>query len=88
MGDNQTAVAYTVDMGRGKSSVCTYQEQSPTLACTHYGEPAVAYGVTTKGNGDAFIARERHTSLTDDGGQAGQGYPCVLIPKAGESDVI
>lgn len=32
MGDNQTAVAYTVDMGGGKSSVCTYQEQSPTTA--------------------------------------------------------
>ena len=81
MGDNQTAVAYTVDMGGGKSSVCTYQEQSPTLACTHYGEPAVAYGVTTKGNGDAFIARERHTSLSNGGGQAGQGYPCVLYPQ-------
>lgn len=25
------------------------EEQSPTLTCTHYGEPAVAYGVTTKG---------------------------------------
>lgn len=49
MGDNQTAVAYTVDMGGGKSSVCTYEEQSPTLTCTHYGELAVAYGVTTKG---------------------------------------
>lgn len=74
-------VAYTVDMGGGKSSVCTYEDKSPTLTCTHYGEPAVAYGVTTKGNGDAFIARERHTSLTDGGGQAGQGYPCVLYPQ-------
>ena len=49
MGDNQTAVAYTVDMGGGKSSVCTYQEQSPTLACTHYGEPAVAYTLIIRG---------------------------------------
>lgn len=49
MGDNQTAVAYTVDMGGGKSSVCTYQEQSPTLACTHYGEPAVAYTLKIRG---------------------------------------
>lgn len=37
-----------------------------------------SYGVTTKGNGDAFISAERHTSLTVGGGQAGQGYPCVL----------
>ena len=43
------AVAYTVDMGGGKSSVCTYQEQSPTLACTHYGEPAVAYTLKIRG---------------------------------------
>lgn len=37
----------------------------------------MAYGVTTKGNGDAFISEERHTSLSGGGGQAGQGYPCV-----------
>ena len=43
------AVAYTVDMGGGKSSVCTYQEQSPTLACTHYGEPAVANTLKIRG---------------------------------------
>ena len=42
---------------------------------------AVAYGVTTKGNGDAFISEERHTSLSGGGGQAGQGYPCVLYQK-------
>lgn len=41
---------------------------------------AVAYGVTTKGNGDAFISEERHTSLTSGGGQAGQGYPCAMTP--------
>lgn len=35
------------------------------------------YGVTTKGNGDAFLALERHTALSVGGGQAGQGYPCV-----------
>ena len=38
------------------------------------------YGVTTKGNGDAFISFERHTSLSVGGGQAGQGYPCVMQP--------
>ena len=55
MGDNQTAVAYTVDMGGGKSSVCTYQEQSPTLACTHYGEPAVAYTLKIRGGCDTYM---------------------------------
>ena len=40
-------------------------------------QTAVAYGVTTKGNGDAFVSEERHTTLSVGGGQAGQGYPCV-----------
>ena len=35
-------------------------------------------GVVTKGNGDCFLTPERHTSLSGGGGQAGQGYPCVL----------
>ena len=55
MEDNQTAVAYTVDMGGGKSSVCTYQEQSPTLTCTHYGEPAVAYTLKIRGGCDTYM---------------------------------
>lgn len=37
-----------------------------------------AAGVVSKGNGDCFITPEQHTSLTSGGGQAGQGYPCVL----------
>ena len=48
------AVAYTVDMGGGKSSVCTYEEQAPTLACTHYGEPAVAYTLKIRGGCDTY----------------------------------
>ena len=35
-------------------------------------------GVVTKGNGDCFLTPECHTSLSGGGGQAGQGYPCVL----------
>ena len=38
----------------------------------------VAAGVVTKGNGDCFLTEDVHTSLTGSGGQAGQGYPCVL----------
>ena len=36
-----------------------------------------AFGVVSKGNGDCFLTPGRHASLTG-GGQAGQGYPCVL----------
>jgi len=35
-------------------------------------------GVITKGNGEVILTPEKHTSLTSGGGQAGQGYPCVL----------
>ena len=38
----------------------------------------IAEGVVAKGNGDCFLTPERHTALTAGGGQAGQGYPCVL----------
>ena len=38
----------------------------------------ISVGVVTKGNGDCFLTPERHTSLSSGGGQAGQGYPCVL----------
>lgn len=38
------------------------------------------YGITTKGSGDAFISQERHTALSGGGGQAGQGYPCAMVP--------
>lgn len=38
-----------------------------------------AYGLVTKGNGEAWLICEKHTSLATGGGQAGQGYPCVLV---------
>jgi DNA (cytosine-5)-methyltransferase 1 len=70
---------------------------SPTLTGADGGggrNPAgllFAAGVVSKGDGDCFLTPEKHTSLTSGGGQAGQGYPCVLTaafsagasPKAG-----
>lgn len=41
-------------------------------------EQTAVSGVVTKGNGDCFLTPNVHTSLTGGGGQAGQGYPCVL----------
>lgn len=41
-------------------------------------EQTAVSGVVTKGNGDCFLTPDVHTSLTGGGGQAGQGYPCVL----------
>lgn len=45
------------------------------------------YGIVSKGNGEAWIIPEGHTSLSIGGGQAGQGYPCVMVIKDdGDSD--
>lgn len=47
--------------------------------------PMIVYGVTAKGNGDAFINEQTHTSLSAGGGEPGQGYPCVLVLKDEEN---
>ena len=39
-----------------------------------------SYGIVSKGNGEAWLIEEKHMALCVGGGQAGQGYPCVLIP--------
>lgn len=39
----QKKVAISVDMGGGKSSCVILENLSPTLTCTHYGEPVVCY---------------------------------------------
>ena len=46
----------------------------------------IAYGVVSKGNGEAFLTEERHMSISLGGGQAGQGYPCVLITDEDKAD--
>ena len=38
----------------------------------------IASGVMTKGNGETSLTPELHRTLSCGGGQAGQGYPCVL----------
>ena len=97
-GDNQMAVAYGISSyesnamkSKNPHSGIYEADTSRTLdlnggnpACNQGGIAIVepAYGVVTKGNGDAFIAEERHTALTAGGGQAGQGYPCAMQPLA------
>ena len=74
--DNPHSGIYVADTSRTLDALnCGYP------GCNQGGMAVVqpvAYGVTTKGNGDAFISEERHTSLCSGGGQAGQGYLCVL----------
>ena len=58
-----------------------YSESETMYTLNTVEQHAVAYGVTTKGNGDAFINSETHTALSTGGGEPGQGYPCVLEQK-------
>ena len=75
------AVCYALDQQGGKGGANYAEDVMPTLCSDSHGTPhAVAYGVTTKGNGDAFISEERHTSLSTGGGQPGQGYPRAMQP--------
>ena len=46
----------------------------------------VAAGVVSKGDGTCFLTEEAHTALTSGGGQAGQGYPCVLTRNSLEKE--
>ena len=55
---DRPAVVYVVDQGGGKSAANVAENLSPTLACTHGGEPAVVYESEEKivyaiGNGQA-----------------------------------
>lgn len=67
-----------------QSRVFTPEGVAPTLAGADGGggrNPAgllFAAGVISKGDSDCFLTPEVHTSITSGGGQAGQGYPCVL----------
>ena len=61
-GANNTAIICSATQQGGDSERCA-------------GE---ASGVVSKGNGEAFLMREKHMALACGGGQAGQGYPCVL----------
>ena len=46
----------------------------------------VAAGVVSKGDGTCFLTEVAHTALTSGGGQAGQGYPCVLTRNSLEKE--
>ena len=55
----------------------TLDNNGGSPACNQ-GGVAIVNGVVSKGNGEAFLTGDKHTSLSIGGGQAGQGYPCVL----------
>jgi len=81
--DDPESSIIAIDQQGGKGNANYAVDVMPTLCSDSHGTPhAVAYGVTSKGNGDSFISEERHTALSTGGGQPGQGYPCVMQPIA------
>ena len=74
------------DLGVARTIACGTHASGPHLTKTLVtsavsdvsNNESKAYGVTTKGNGDAFINPNTHTALSTGGGEPGQGYPCVL----------
>ena len=63
------------NLGGGKGILI---QNERTGALSTLTNQSVCAGVVSKGNGEAFLSEEHHTSLSIGGGQAGQGYPCVM----------
>ena len=63
------------DLGIGKDG-----DPAPTITAAdkHIVAKLEAYGLITKGNGEAILMNEKHCSLCTGGGQLGQGYPACL----------
>jgi len=85
---NVSKAAYSLTTNSGASSrnapLVTHKKSiEDTLVISESEEVEVALqaaGLTSKGNGDCFLTPECHCALSQGGGQAGQGYPAVLIP--------
>ena len=77
-------VAYSIDKAITTGGNCTaggdcvYEDAAQTLTTDR--PHAVAYGVVSKGNGEAWCIEEKHMALSTGGGQAGQGFPCAMHP--------
>ena len=73
---------YSVDEGAGKSSVCHYEDVSPTLATTHHGEPAVCYGL------DRASFNQGKNAKYDFSVEEDKAQPIVARGPGGGNDVI
>ena len=74
-------VVYVVDQGGGQSQANVSEDMTPTLTCTHGGEPAVAYGLDrasyNQGQNAKFnftISEEQQPTLT----AKGPGAVCTI----------
>ena len=64
MSTGRNGVVYAVDQGGGKSGANFHNNLSPTLTCTHGGEPAVAYSINHQGGNVEQIIEDKTGTLT------------------------
>ena len=78
---NQGGIAVVcIDMGGGKSSCNLTNEQSPTLTCTHAGEPAVLQNIEHFGEGQFGTFNEGEVAtLKASGGTLGGGSETLCL---------
>ena len=78
---NQGGIAVVcIDMGGGKSSCNLTHEQSPTLTCTHAGEPVVLQNIEHFGEGSFGMFNEGQVStLKACGGTLGGGSETLCL---------
>ena len=70
---DRPAVVYAVDQGGGKSGANVLENKTPTLTCTHGGEPAVAYKEVFRQGGFADYVEGEVGTLKASGGDLGGG---------------
>lgn len=80
-GNNQPVTCYAVDQGGGKSACNVTEEKSPTLTCTHGGEPAVAYGFAPGHHDGVVIPRPIHSLTTGDYMQVNEEKTATLLAR-------
>ena len=78
--DHVPCAVYAVDQGGGKSQANVSEELSPTLTCTHGGEPAVCYSVENHPNDSRVKIDEsgKVQALTGRMGTGGGNVPMVM----------
>lgn len=64
LGCNNDQVLFCVDQGGGKSACNVTENLSPTLTCTHGGEPCIVYNINEQGGSNLICLKEQTATLT------------------------
>ena len=64
LGCNNDQVLFCVDQGGGKSACNVTENLSPTLTCTHGGEPCIVYSINEQGGSNLICLKEQTATLT------------------------